>query len=252
MPADRVSPEVRVYPDAAALSVAAAAEVARLAADAVARRGRFTLALSGGSTPRRLYELLAERVGVPWESTHLFWGDERCVPPDHPLSNYAMARAALIARVPIPAAQVHRIHAEADPPEAGAAAYAALLRHQNARAGTDGPLAFDLVLLGMGADGHTASLFPGDAALDERERWAVAVTAPPFYDPRRRITLTLPVLNAARAAFFLIAGADKRPVVRAVLDVPATAEGRYPAAMVRPAGPLVWFLDEAARGAPDR
>lgn len=242
------APEVRpsqttVFPNVAVLSTGAAAEVVRIAHAAVAARGRFLLALSGGSTPRRLYETLAGGAGdaLPWAATHLFWGDERCVPPDHPASNYGMAKAALLDHVPVPAANVHRIPAEADSPDAAATAYEQEMRRVW---GDNGTPVFDLVLLGLGADGHTASLFPGGPELDDTERLAVAVTAPATYDPRWRISLTLPVLNAARAVLFLVAGADKRPALRALLD--GKGAGPYPAAHVRPAGVLSWYMDRAA------
>jgi 6-phosphogluconolactonase len=223
--------------DAGAAARAAAEEVVRAAVRAVAERGRCAIALAGGSTPRRLYELLATdplREQVPWGSVHAFFGDERHVPPDHPDSNARMAREALLERVPV--ASVHRVRGELPDAEAAAEAYE---RDLAAFFGGSGPR-FDLVLLGLGDDGHTASLSPGSAALEERGR---AVAAP--WVPRlaaHRITLTLPALNAARAVVFVVTGADKAPAVARTL-----VDGATPAARVRPeAGELVWIVDAAA------
>lgn len=238
--------EIEVFPDREALSRAAAEALCREAQRAVEGRGRFALALSGGRTPRRLYELLAHeyREKLPWERVHLFWGDERLVPPDHPESNYALAREALLSQIEIPPENVHRVPVGLGPPgeRVVAEAYERDLRSFFAGEGA----LFDLVLLGVGADGHTASLFPGEPALEERECWVRAVLAPPNYGIRQRITLTLPALNRARAAFFLVAGAEKRRVVREILQAPEEAERRHPAARVRPLERALWFLDAAA------
>ncbi len=238
------SPVVRVLPDLTALSAEAAAEVVRAAAEAA--RGVLALALAGGSTPRALYRLLADPARefssrMPWARVHLFFGDERDVPPDHPDSNYRMVRETLLARGPAAVAQVHRIHAELGADRA-AAEYERELR---SFFGSDP--AFDLVLLGMGADGHTASLFPGTAALEERERWVVATWVERLR--AHRITLTLPVLERARAVLFLVAGADKAPALARVLS-PRAGEEPLPAARVRPAqGQLLWLVDRAAAAA---
>ena len=226
------------------------------AREAVAERGRFTVALAGGSTPRALYELLAGEDGasVPWRELHVFFGDERCVPLAHPDSNFAMARSALLAHVPIPEDRMHAVPVDQLQPEEAAAAYERTLRSVlDAR--TTSPVesqrsspapSFDLVLLGVGADGHTASLFPGSPALDERDRWVVATEAPAHVAPRCRITLTLPVINRARRVFFLCAGAEKRGVVRSILAGVGEVEQSYPAARVRALERLVWFVDRAA------
>lgn len=231
----RAQIEFIVLPDLKAISQAAAERVATLAQT----RDPFTMALSGGSTPRRLYEVLAAppfRERVPWGRVHVFWGDERCVPPDHSDSNYRLAREALLDKIPILAENVHRIWGEM-PPDQAAAAYQTELE---AVLGVNGRL--DLILLGMGADGHTASLFPGTEALEERERAVVAV-----YVERLqawRVTLTLPVINAARQVLFLVTGAAKAEIVQAVLEGP---EGRFPAQQIRPtAGQLTWLVDVAA------
>lgn len=241
---------VRIFDDLASLSAAAAGALVRAAEAAVEARGRFTLALAGGETPRALYRVLAERYGdrALWGATHVFFGDERCVPPNDAASNYAMAEQELLSRVAVDDARVHRIVGEAVPDDA-ARAYDALLRRAlGAGGGAGGGAAdetFDLALLGVGADGHTASLFPGDdAALDERERWALAVHAPPAYAPRDRITLTLAALRASRAVWVLAAGAGKAAAVGAALSMDgATA---LPAALVRGTEETTWYLDRAA------
>ena len=237
-----IDAELVIAPDPQALASEAAQRIARLARDAAGSRGRFSLALSGGSTPGVLYRLLAEepyRSQVPWAQTHLFWADERCVPPGDPGSNYRLAYEALIARVSIPAENVHRIRGELAP-EAAARAYDRELRRFF---GGPNPR-FDLVLLGLGGDGHTASLFPGSEALEETERLAAATTA--FYDnrPAGRVTLTLPALNGARQVLFLVSGPEKANIVRAVL---VDGEVRLPAQRIHPvAGQLAWLLDAAA------
>jgi 6-phosphogluconolactonase len=236
-----MSADILVFPDLAELTRQAAVRFVSLAAEAVAARGRFTVALSGGGTPTGLYRLLAEapyRDELPWPHTHLFWGDERCVPPDHPESNYRQAQDTFIGRVPIPAANVHRILGELDP-DAAAQAYTAELR---AFFGNPWP-AFDLVLLGMGEDGHIAALFPGSPAMNEAERPVVATTGLYQDRPAKRVTLTLPAINAARQIVFLVAGADKAPAVDAVLHGPPAG---LPAQQLHPAGRLIWLLDEAA------
>ncbi len=240
---DLIKDEVEVFSDLEALSRAAAERLVQLARTAVTERGRFDLVLAGGSTPRRLYELLAGEYGdnIAWHQVHLFWGDERCVPPDRPQSNFKLAQETLISRVPLPAENVHRIPAELEPPREAAAAYERLLRSHWPQAAWP---AFDLVLLGLGADGHTASLFPGDPVLEEQESWVRAVLAPPAYEIRQRITLTFLAINSARAIYFLVSGEVKVPALHAVLEQNGSA---LPASRVRPAeGEPRWFLDEAA------
>ena len=236
--------DIRVFPGWAALSRAVSEEAVRLATAAVARKQRFDLVLSGGQTPRRVYELWASeyRDRFPWAQVHLFWGDERYVSHDDHKSNYRMVREALLDPLGLPAANVHPMPTNLPRPEDAARAYEATLRAHFAPDGPD----FDLVLLGVGPEGHTASLFPGSPALEERQHWVVAVRVPA--EPPVRLTLTVPALNRARHVFFLVSGADKREIVETLLGKPASGSKDYPAALIRPAGKLVWFLDQAARG----
>lgn len=243
-----------------ALAAAAAAEFLRLASDAIRSRGAFRVALAGGSTPRATYERIAaswhEAPGGPlmWDRVHLFWGDERMVPASDARSNYGMAHAALIERVPIPAAHVHPIPADAANPAGAASRYETILRREFAHERGAAVPRFDLVMLGVGTDGHTASLFPGDAALGERTRLAVATTHPESGEPR--VTLTLPVLNHAAATIVLAAGGDKSAVLRRAVrgadrgaEVAGGAEGAHPLpiALLRPtAGTLLYLADEDA------
>jgi 6-phosphogluconolactonase len=231
-----------VYPDRESLSQAAAQLWVRQAAEAVQTRGRFSVALSGGSTPGRTYELLAQPPftdQVPWDRTHIFWGDERCVPLDDSRSNARVAHQTFLDRVPIPESQVHPIFCHQSP-EAGAAAYEAELRAFGAGA----PPRLDLIFLGLGEDGHTASLFPGSAALEEKVRWAV-----PVYVPAQgfhRVTLTAPFINQAALVVFLVAGANKAMVLKEVLTGPRDPK-RLPAQLISPRdGELHWLVDREA------
>jgi 6-phosphogluconolactonase len=240
--ADQRAPPVERVADRAALARAAAEELARCADQAVEVRGAFTLALAGGSTPRALYELLADasapfRDRVPWPRVHVFFGDERAVPPADPQSNFRMARSALLEHVP--AGSVHRISGELGAAAAASRYQADLLAHF----GPGGTPVFDLVLLGLGTDGHTASLFPGSPALRERRRWVVDAPGPP--PSTERITLTVPVLEAARATLFLVAGADKAGPLRRWVN-PRGGEVPIPAAQIRFGGRLRVLADEAA------
>jgi 6-phosphogluconolactonase len=227
------------------LFAAAAEEVVRTANEAVAQRARFTIVLSGGSTPKSLYNLLATnaRTALPWDRMFFFWGDERHVPPTDPDSNYRMADETLLSKIPVPAGNVFRIKAENPDAAAVAEAYEqTILKFFQLKSGEIPN--FDLILLGMGPDGHTASLFPGTTALQEKSHLVVANWVEKM--KTHRITLTLPVLNAARCVTFLVSGTDKASVLRAVLeeDVP---EEQYPSKLVRPAtGKLIWLLDRAA------
>jgi len=241
--------EIRSYPSLLDLSRAAAEFITGLAEVAAREGDNFTLVLSGGKTPRLLYELLAQAPyssKIDWKQTHLFWGDERCLPPDHTDSNFAMAFQTLISRISIPSKNVHRIPAETEPPEAAAKQYEQTLREffPPARENemTSNFPSFDLVLLGLGEDGHTASLFPGDAALEYQTSWVAAVDGFGASPAVPRITLTLPVINRAKCVLFLASGSEKREVLTAILDNPETTD--YPAARVQPAGRLLWFIDE--------
>jgi 6-phosphogluconolactonase len=245
--ADQSAPRVERAADRAALAQAAAEELTRRAAQAVEERGAFAMALAGGSTPRALYELLADasapfRDRVPWPSVHAFFGDERAVPPADPQSNFRMARIALLERVPI--GSVHRIPGELGAVAAASRYEADLLAHF----GPGGTPVFDLVLLGLGTDGHTASLFPGSPALRERRRWVVDAPGPP--PSIERITVTVPVLEAARATLFLVAGADKAEPLRRWVK-PRAGEEPIPAAQIRFGGSLRVLADEAAAAALD-
>lgn len=232
--------------DTAALMNAAAVRIAMLSERAIANSGRFTFVLSGGSTPRQLYALLAsdEFVStIDWARVEFFWGDERCVEPDHADSNYRMARESLLDAIKPDPERIHRMLGE-ELPDRAAAAYDTMLHKFFAIAPHGPPPSFDLVLLGMGADGHAASLFPGTAALDETERWVVPNRASLTEMPR--LTLTFPVLNAAANILFLVAGADKAERVKQVLEHAPGSEA-LPASRIRPThGHLEWMIDAAA------
>jgi 6-phosphogluconolactonase len=231
-----------IFPDPASVAHAAASLIIRLARESVDTRGRFSLALSGGSTPGALYRLLATEphaAKVPWPYVHLFWGDERCVPPDDPGSNYNLAYRTLISEVPIPDENVHRVPGELEP-DAAALAYESALTGYFCGPHTR----LDLILLGLGADGHTASLFPGSAALEEKKRLALPVQAMYQDRPTARVTLTLPAINAARNVLFLVTGESKAGILATALGHPGTG---LPAQLVRPvAGQVTWLLDAAA------
>jgi 6-phosphogluconolactonase len=236
--------DTRVYPDLDALSRAAVEEVLRVVANSVPAHGRCAIALSGGHTPARMYALWAAEYNAqtPWDKVHLFWGDERFVPQHDPQSNYRMARETFLARVQIPAGNVHPVPTNFSQPQLAAEAYEAELRKFFRSA----PPAFDVQLLGLGGEGHTASLFPGSPALDEKQRWVVAVHAPA--EPPDRLTLTPVVLNCGRNTFFLVAGENKREILAALRSEPESKLSEYPAARIRPSGRVLWFLDQAAAG----
>jgi len=239
----QTSATVEVAKDPEALARRAAGWITDLAA---ASRDRFAICLSGGSTPRRLYQLLAEsphRDALPWERIHWFWGDERFVPWDHPDSNYGMVHAALLGRVPVPPRNIHGIPTTGTPADA-AAAYERLLKsyYGSERLDATRPL-FDIQILGLGPDGHTASLIPGMSVLEERHRWVAEVIGG---RPEPRITLTYPTLESSRQTAFLVAGADKRETLSRAL----AGDQALPAARLRPVGELIWLVDEAARPRP--
>jgi 6-phosphogluconolactonase len=237
--------DIIICQDLGDLSRRAAAEFVRLANESVSSSGRFVVALSGGSTPKGLYSLLSMpefRNQIPWPQVHFFWGDERCVPPDHPESNYRMVHEALLSKVPIPKDNVCRMKGEINPQDV-ADEYEETLR-KFFQLSDEGLPRFDLILLGLGADGHTASLFPRSNALFESKR---LVTAPyAEHLKTHRLTLTLPVLNRGANVFFLVAGKNKAAILRDVLQGKGGSES-LPAAQVRPpGGRLVWFVDQAA------
>ena len=239
------STEVRILTTPQELFAAAADEVLRSATEAVTQRGRYTIALSGGSTPRSLYTLLATnaRNAMPWDRTFFFWGDERHVSPADPESNYRMVEESMLSKAPVPAGNVFRVAAENPDATAAADAYEKTLKSFFALEAGQLPR-FDLILLGLGPDGHTASLFPGTAALREESRLVVANWVEKF--KTSRITFTLPVLNAARCVAFLVSGTDKAPALHAVLETDAPGE-QYPSKLVHPTdGELIWMVDRAA------
>jgi 6-phosphogluconolactonase len=235
---------VQVLEDIKAVARAAAEVFVKLAAQAKAEKRPFRVALAGGDTPKALYAVLASsecRSRVDWEDVSFFFGDERAVPPDHPDSNYRTANETLFRPLGLSDRKVHRMKAEVGVLETAAKAY-----ENELRSVFDGRIPqFDLVLLGMGPDGHTASLFPGSPVLKEQARWVMPVTDAPK-PPPRRLTLTVPVLNASRQVLFMVTGADKASALREVLQGTAPPE-QYPAKFVRPGpGRLEWLMDEAA------
>jgi 6-phosphogluconolactonase len=234
-------PEIRILQTATDLFEAAAAEFAALASAAIRANGRFAVALSGGSTPRTLYSLLATKPNIPWEKICIFWGDERHVPPDQPESNYRMANEALLSRVPARQENIFRIHAEEKDAAAAARQYEQTLKDFFNLSPREFPR-FDLIFLGVGPDGHTASLFPGTSALNEKDRLVVSNWVPKFNTDR--ITFTFPVLNAAACVIFLLSGADKAATLQEVLE---NKSADLPSQKVRPAnGKLIWMVDEPA------
>ncbi len=235
---------ISLHPDTPALAAAVADLVEEVARNSIRARGVFHLVLCGGMTPRVLYRILDRppRWGrIDWTRTEVWFGDERCVPPDDVHSNFWMANRALLERVPLRDHEVHRIRGEADP-ETAAAEYEAEIRQTFA----DGLPRFDLILLGMGTDGHTASLFPNSAGLTGKERLVIPATAP--VEPKDRVTLTLAVLNAAREVAFLITGASKADTFAWIIRERLKGDqAKLPAAMVAPTdGPLHWFVDQDA------
>lgn len=238
---NRVSHAIELFDDPLSLARGVAEWMTTAA---LAAKGPFRVSLSGGSTPKTLYTLLASdefRGRFPWPRVHWYWGDERFVPHDDPESNFEMVREAMLAKVPAPPGNIHPVPTDGDP-DAAALRYEQVLRAAYGAATLDParPL-FDITLLGLGTDGHTASLLPGDAALEERKRWVVAVR---HGRPEVRITTTFPVIESSRRAAFLVSGKDKAAIFKAV----QSGDERLPSARVRPAGELVWFVDQAVVG----
>jgi 6-phosphogluconolactonase len=237
-------PRIDVSPDFEALAHRVAQWIVDLAC---ASPGRFAIALSGGSTPKRLYQLLAAPPlidAMPWERVHFFWGDDRFVPWDDPNSNYAMAHDAMLARVPIPPGNIHGIQFTGDIAGAARQYERELQSYYGSETLDPSRPLFDIVLLGMGPDGHTASLFPGKPALDNKQHWVSGVPEPGLNPFVPRITLTFPTLGSSRSVAFVAAGADKTAMMRRVL----AGERELPSARVTPVGELIWFVDRAARG----
>lgn len=236
------NPQIKVLPDLPAIARDAAAQIVAQAAQAIALRGRYSIILSGGSTPKTLYEMLATAEfasQIDWLKVHVYFGDERCVPPDHADSNYRMARIALLSEVPIPGDNVNRIRGEIEP-EAAATEYGQLLKERFGDGGAD------LVLLGMGDDGHTASIFPGTTAVKETKHRCVSNYVEKLQS--WRVTLSAPFLNRADAVFVLVAGAGKAKKLAEVLEGPRDPE-HLPIQLINPnSGQLVWLLDAAAAG----
>ena len=241
--------KIQIVADTEAMSEAAAEAIVEHIRETLQTRDVYSIALSGGSTPRRLYTLLsgdaAIRDQIPWERIHFFWGDERHVPPDHPDSNYRMADGALLSNAPIPAENIHRIRAEDADAEKAAAAYEHEIR-RFFRIDAGQMPRFDCVLLGMGADGHTASLFPGTAALEETRRLVVANWVEKFQS--YRITMTAPVFNHAGRIIFLISGQEKANTLKSVMAC-SPESGSYPIQLIRPEqGQCIWLIDTSAAG----
>jgi 6-phosphogluconolactonase len=238
-------PDIIICRDADELAHKAAQQFIAVANDAVTRSGRFTVALSGGSTPRALYSLLASadyRGQINWRCVHLFWGDERCVPPDHTESNYSMVHEALLSKIQMPPENIHRMTGEKEP-RLAASEYEDELRRFFQLSPGQLPR-FDLILLGLGEDGHTASLFPGTAALNDDKHLVATVYVERL--KAHRLTITLPVINTGAQVSFLIAGESKSAIVKALLGGDANPT-RYPAAKIIPAsGKLAWFITQDA------
>lgn len=230
---------LHVYEDVRELSEAAAEAFVEEARRAIKEFGRFAVALAGGSTPKKAYEILASEYGEPedldWGRVHVFFGDERTVPPDHEDSNYHMVREGLLSHVPV--GSVHRMRGELDPPEAAA------LYEEELKSFFGGSPRFDLILLGIGEDGHTASLFPRTPALDVRDRWAVENPVEKL--DTIRLTLTVPAINAARKTIFLVAGEGKAEALEEILEGDADPHN-YPAKLIQQEGKAVWVADRAA------
>lgn len=242
-------PNVKILPDAYSLAKEAARYFIQIAAQAIETRGIFTVSLAGGSTPNQMYEVLAAQQfeqKIDWTRVYFFWGDERCVPPDHPDSNYRKAKEALLDHIPVPADHVHRIPAEHPPIQAAEIYEEILLNFFSSLPGEEErqQAGFDLTLLGMGDDGHTASLFPGTPAIDEHTRWVKAQ----YIDKMSawRVTLTPAILNRSRNVIFLVSGQSKSYTLPRVIYGTYQPD-RYPAQAIKPLnGDPLWLVDEAA------
>lgn len=237
---------IRILPTKEAIFRASANEFCCLAEDAIRARGKFTVALSGGSTPRGLYELLTTdnyKNQVDWPKVEFFWGDERSVPPDNKDSNYHMAQETLLSKLAVPEARVHRLEAERSDRDQAARDYETQIAKVFGVKVDGPPPAFDLILLGMGPCGHTASLFPHTTALKETQRWVVVNHVAKFNTDR--VTFTRPLLNNAAQVIFLVSGADKAVALAEVLEGKPNAD-EYPSQLIQPKGELLWLIDSAA------
>lgn len=237
---------ITIYSDIDTLSHEAARLVVRIAEESITKNGRFTFALSGGSTPKKLYGLLAQEPylsQIDWAHVEIFWSDERCVAPDDAECNYNLALQVMLSKIPIPAQQIHRMPAEQEDRDAASLAYTIEMKNVFG-IGDDKIPAFDLIQLGMGPEGHTASLFPHQASLHEQQRLIMPVTVPK--PPPPRLTFTPRLLNEAHYILFLVTGAEKADAVQAVLEGEYQPD-EYPAQLVRPPkGEVTWMLDTAA------
>ncbi len=236
--------QIAIYPDIHTLSQHAAEYVVRIANESIALHGQFTIALTGGTTPKEMYSLLGSepfRRQIDWRLVHIFWGDERCVPHNSPESNSYLAQEVLLNKISISESQIHRMPADQPDREVASQAYTVEMQRTF---GTNGIPSFDLIHLGMGPEGHTASLFPHQASLHEKRRLVMPVSVPK--PPPDRLTFTPPLLNAARNVLFLVTGSDKADALQAVLEGEYQPE-EFPAQIVRPTnGEVVWMLDKAA------
>jgi 6-phosphogluconolactonase len=251
-----MNPEISYFPDQESLSLEAARFIVQVAKKCAAEKGYFTLALSGGSTPHRLYERLSLPPflqEMPWPQIHFFWGDERCVPPDHEDSNYGLAFRSLLSKIPLPEKNIHRIPVEKGPGPEVALDYEKEIRSffqmsgwgrspSGSGDGISSVPAFDLILLGLGRDGHTASLFPGDPAMKEENHLTAYVPEPGQAPMIPRITLTLPLINQADRVLFLVSGVEKKEVLQSILHPPKSEPDRSPAARVNPKGLVCWLV----------
>jgi len=235
---------IAVYPDTDILSCEAAQYIIRIAQESITTHGNFMIALSGGSTPKKLYSLLGGepyRSQINWSLVDIFWSDERCVPADNEESNYHMAQQALLSKIPITAEQIHRMPADQADGHAASLDYS---RDMQQAFATDGIPSFDLIQLGMGPEGHTASLFPHQPALHEQQRLVMPVTVPK--PPPTRLTFTPRILNAARHVLFLVTGTEKADALQAVLEGSYQPD-EYPAQLLQSTkGEVIWMLDETA------
>ncbi len=248
---------IRKFEDTKALVEDAASFVAEQAKESIDRRGYFTFVLSGGNTPESLYSRLAQlpyKKTIHWDRVFVFWGDERFVPKNDSSSNYRMAKEVLLSKVPIPDENIFPIPGlgEAESSQNAASLYEARLRDffaSNKMSGKkpgkiSGALpSFDVTLLGVGEDGHTASLYPGSPALEEKKRWVLAVTAPDYAPVKQRITLTLPVLNNSKNILFLVSGARKEKILNTLFNKQSEENASSPAALIKPSGDLYWYTD---------